>query len=360
MTYALESLKLPPTARWNQNGNTVAGAANGAHGSALNRLSDNFGIYFADDILYIADEGNNRIVLIARNSTTAVRVIGRDSQSDMFTFNYPNDVFVTRTSIYVMDTWNFRVQKWSKDLNDAVTDAGVSGVNGSSNNMATLSDAYNLFVDNHGNLFVGDYGNDRVMMFPWNSISGTDGTIVAGTGIRGSDARQLNGPGGVFVTDDGILYIADTDNHRIQKWIIGQSLGVTVAGTGISGSDLSQLDSPYTVLVDLNGYMYITDYGNDRIMRWAPNARAGECIVSCFRNSGISSNQLNEPSSITFDSDGSLYVNDFGNNRVLKFELLNETSMLSICSLFFIFFPYQSVEVLPHYKVLEFKRYCLQ
>ena len=329
----LAPFKLSSAAQWVQNGITVAGLADGTNGSSLNSLSENFGVYCADDgILYIADGGNDRIVLIAPNSTTAVAVAGRTWDSNSFSF--PADVFVTRTSIYVMDTWNFRVQKWSKSLFDPITVAGIPGVRGNSTDMMKLSNAYNLFVDNYDNVFVSDYSNNRVMMFPWSSTSGTNGVMVAGTGMAGSASNQLDGPSGVFVTDDRSLYIADCDNHRIQKWTIGATSGVTVAGGNGAGKTLSQLDSPYTVFVDLNGYMYITDYKNNRIMRWAPNTSAGECIVACSDSPGISSNQLNGPSSMTFDSSGSMYINDFGKNRVQKFKLLSETSMISVRSLF--------------------------
>ena len=331
MLFNLASLTLSPTVRWASNGTTVAGFANGTSGSSLNRLQRNFAVYYADDdILYIADSWNDRIVLIASNSTTAIRVIGRGSSTNMLTFNGPNDVFVTQNAIYVMDTGNYRVQRWLRNFSDPVTVAGLSGVEGDSTNMIALSDSYNLFVDKHSTLFVTDYGNHRVMMFPWNSKSGTSGVMVAGRGIQGAHAHQLDGPSGIFVADDRSLYIADTNNHRIQKWTIGGTYGLTVAGTGIAGSRLSQLNSPYTVLVDFNGYMYITDYGNHRIVRWAPDSTDGECIAACLGGSGISPNRLYGPSSITFDSRGSLYVNDYRNNRVQKFAIVNDTSIISV------------------------------
>ena len=242
-------------------------------------------------------------------------------------FSFPADVFVTRTSVYVMDTSNFRVQKWSRYFLNTVTVAGIVGVRGSSTSMTALGNSYNLFLDKYENVFVGDYGNHRVMMFLSNSTSGTSGVMVAGTGIQGSNSRGLNRPSGIFVTDDRILYIADTENHRIQRWTIGANSGTTVAGRGKAGTALSQLNSPYTVLVDSNEHMYITDYGNSRIMRWRLGANVGECIAACSGYWGIASNQLYTPSSIAFDSSGFLYVNDLGNNRVQKFEILNKTSI---------------------------------
>ena len=329
--YDLESLKLPPTARWARNGITVAGATNGEGGLSLGRLYWNFGIYCDDDdILYIADTGNNRVLMIAPNSTTTTHVLGGDVQSTTLMIYNPTSIFASRTSIYVMDAGSFRVQKWSKDSSNVMTIAGIFGERGDSTSMRTFSNSYSLFVDNYDNLFLSDF-NDRVMRFPWNSTSGTNGVIVAGTGVRGFSSAQLNGPSGIFVTDNGILYIADTNNHRIQKWIIGGSSGVTVAGTRTAGRGPSQLLFPLSVLVDSNGYMYITDNGNDRILRWAPHATIGECMAGCTGYWGVDSSQLNAPVSISFDSNGCLYVSDRQNNRVQKFAILTETGIVLIC-----------------------------
>ena len=323
MNYTLAPLTLPVNARWDQNGTIVAGSPNG---SSLDRLSYNFGIYCADDdILYIADSGNSRVVLIAPNSTTAIRIIWQVLPSNPL--QTPTDVFVTRASVYVIDASDFSVQKWPKDFSDSVIVAGTSGVKGNATDMMAFGSSYNIFVDKDGNVYVSDNENNRVMRFPWNSTNGTTGVVVAGTGVGGIEATQLNGPRGVFVTDDGTLYIADSYNHRIQKWLQSAIAGTNVAGTGASGTGLSELSYPQAVLVDQNGYIYIADSGNNRIMRWGPNDGDAECIVACLGGAGIGSHQLNEPNSIAFDWNGSLYVNDVGNRRVQKFAILNETGI---------------------------------
>ena len=326
MVYNLASLNLSSFARWDENGVTVAGAADGTSGTTFDRLNYNYGIYYTDDdILYIADSANSRIILIGPNSTTAIRVIWQVLPSRAL--QTPADVFVTRTSIYVIDASDFSVQKWSRDFSDSIIVAGTSGVKGNATDTMAFGSSYNIFVDKDGNVYVSDNENNRVMRFLWNSTNGTEGVVVAGTGVGGIEATQLNGPRGVFVTDDGTLYIADSYNHRIQKWPQNATAGTSVAGTGAGGTGLSELSYPQTVVVDENGFMYIADSGNNRIMRWGPNAGDGECIVACTGVAGIASNQLNEPNSIAFDWNGSLYVNDVGNRRVQKFAILNETSI---------------------------------
>ena len=312
-------------ASWAENATTVAGSAAGISGSALNQLNYTRGIRIdGDDTLYVTDTYNNRIVLIQPGSTTAVATIGMAQGSQATQLWYPSDIFITRASIYVMDTYNYRVQQWSRNISNPTTVAGMTGVNGqSSNSTAALSLSYYIFVDSYENLYVSDTNNNRVLRFPPNTSSGIGGSIIAGDGTAGSSNGQFNGPFGIFIDTAGTLYVADRLNNRIQKWAYGASSGLTVAGTGTIGSTLSQLYTPRAIIVDANEYMYISDSGNARILRWAPNSSSGECIAACTGTSGTRPNQLLNAYDITFDSYGSLYVSDRENNRVQKFQIIS-------------------------------------
>ena len=118
-------------------------------------------------------------------------------------------------------------------------------------------------------------------------------------------------------------------NHRIQKWTYNASSGITVAGTGVNGSGLMQLQKPNSVAVDTSGRVYIADRYNHRIVRWAPNATVGVCVVACTGVAGQQANQLNQPISVAFDTNGSMYVSDSSNNRVQKFQAFDNASECS-------------------------------
>jgi sugar lactone lactonase YvrE len=219
------------------------------------------------------------------------------------------DLFATNTSLYVIDANNYRVQK--------------SSLNGSSlttilqHNTSLLFVC--LFVDKNDNIYFSDWAKHRVVFFRSNS---TNGIIVAGTGAAGRNYSQLTNPYGLFVNEDGIIYIADTGNHRIMRWFAEASSGIMVAGNGTPGNSLEQLYSPHYVIVDTNEYMYIADKSNSRIVRWAPNSTSGVCIAASLGVSGIAPTQLYLPVSLAFDSNGSLHVADFQNNRIQKFQIL--------------------------------------
>jgi DNA-binding beta-propeller fold protein YncE len=154
----------------------------------------------------------------------------------------------------------------------------------------------------------------------WKNFS-----LVAGTGINGSNNNQLNTPYGIFVNHIGTIYIADCYNHRIMKWFSRAISGIIVAGNGTSGTSLTQLNAPTQVIVDENEYMYISESGF-RITRWVPNETFGVCIAGCTGIWGTASTQLNGPHSLAFDRNGSLYVSDHNNHRVQKFQILDHHS----------------------------------
>ena len=58
----------------------------------------------------------------------------------------------------------------------------------------------------------------------------------------GTANHQLNYPSGLFVSDDGSIYVADTNNNRVVKWASGISTGRVLAGDGVGGSDSDRLN----------------------------------------------------------------------------------------------------------------------
>jgi hypothetical protein len=295
-------------ATWASSATTVAGSSSGTAGSGNGYLDTPGSIFITpNDTLYIADQNNNRVVVVGLTSQTILRSIGSGPGSGPSQFNYPNDVVVIGTWMYVLDTSNYRVQKWS-----------ISGTSPSTV-VDSFSNAFYMCMDKYMNIYVSLKSSHKIIRYlAGSSVSQT----VAGTGVSGSSASQLDTPWGITIDDNLTLYIADKENHRIQLWRTGASGGITVAGTGVSGYGLSQLNNPSAITLDTNGYLYISDLGNNRIMRWAPNAVSGVCIAGCTRASGTSSNQLNFPVGVALDSRGSLYVVDLSNNRIQKFQVL--------------------------------------
>ncbi|CAF0842500.1 unnamed protein product [Rotaria sordida] len=100
----------------------------------------------------------------------------------------------------------------------------------------------------------------------------------------------------------------------------GAREGIVVAGGNSSGNSLTQLSSPKGMTVDQLGTIYIADSSNHRIMRWLQGARQGSIVVG-GNGKGIEANQLCYPIGLTFDRQGNLYVVDNGNYRVQRFNI---------------------------------------
>ena len=140
-------------------------------------------------------------------------------------------------------------------------------------------------------------------------------TVAGGTGA-GSAANQLHSPLAVFVDTAGAIYVADYSNNRIQKFPAGSDSttnGVTAAGGNGSGSNADQLTKPTTIYVDSNGSLYIADYGNGRVQKFPAGSNSSTAGVT------VADATLSHPIGVFLDKSDSLYVSDGTGNSVLKF-----------------------------------------
>lgn len=86
---------------------------------------------------------------------------------------------------------------------------------------------------------------------------------IGGWGSYGSDPGQFDDPGGIAVGDDGKVYVADTDNHRVQVF---DSDDTPLAQWGSEGSGSGQFKYPRGIAVDSSGNVYVADTDNHRVV----------------------------------------------------------------------------------------------
>jgi len=201
----------------------------------------------------------------------------------------------------------------------------VAGGNGRGSAANQLYYPEGIFVDTLGNIYIADTDNDRIQK--WSSNGMLRITLAGGNG-RGEAANQLDLPTGIFVDKFGNIYIADTGNHRIQKWAPNATSGITVAGVNYYGDAANELASPSGLFVDRKGYIYIADSYNNRIQKWAPNATYG-LTVAGGNGKGGAANQLNYPTNIFVDAKDNIYIADTWNNRIQKWAP-NATSGITV------------------------------
>ncbi|CAF4777304.1 unnamed protein product [Rotaria sp. Silwood1] len=153
----------------------------------------------------------------------------------------------------------------------------------------------------------------RAAVLRWNQT----GITVAGiSGIAGNASNQLNGPYDATIDYQNTLYIADTYNHRIQKYVRNALNGTTICGNGSTGSSLNQLTYPSQVLVDLNGNIRVTDFGRHQVLLY--NGTSTGFLIGSPGGYGILNNQSRHPYGIEYDlASDTLYIADYTNNRIM-------------------------------------------
>jgi sugar lactone lactonase YvrE len=145
-------------------------------------------------------------------------------------------------------------------------------------------------------LYVADSDNHRIQRL--DVLTGTWVTY----GSYGILPGQFNQPFGICLDNEGNLWVADSGNHRIQKM---SPAGVwTVFGT--KGSGLGQFNGPFDIQVDSLGNIYVTDYYNLRVQKWS--ASGGWSI---FVSSGGWEGTVRFPAGLGIDSDNNVYVSDY-------------------------------------------------
>jgi sugar lactone lactonase YvrE len=182
---------------------------------------------------------------------------------------------------------------------------------------ADIRSPFDVGVDAAGNIYLIDYGNNRIRKVDTNGIITT---VLPG----------VSAPHGLGVDSSGNIYLADTSYHRIRKIDAGGNVTI-VAGTGTEGysgdggpATLATLNSPLDVTVDSAGNIFIADNHNYAIRK--VDATSG--IITTVAGTGTSgdgpdgvpatSAQLGHLGGVAFDSSGNMYIADYSYGKIRK------------------------------------------
>ena len=138
------------------------------------------------------------------------------------------------------------------------------------------------------------------------------GTFIGTWGSTGTGVGQLNYPSGIAVGANGIVYVADTDNHRVQYF---SANGTWLGAWGSAGTGNGQFGEMYSLTVAPNGDVYVTDSTNNRIQYFS---RFGT-YKGKWGTAGTGNGQFANPIGIAAAPNGDVYVSDFQNDRIQYF-----------------------------------------
>jgi len=305
---------------WNISANTVAGKAGGQAGAGTDSLRGAAGIYvYANGNIYVADDQNFRIQKWTIGFNSGSTVAGGVNQgSGLGQLSNAQNIVLNGGYLYVSDKNNNRILRFSAPFAQGNNGVIVAGGLGAGTQHNHLNRPAGISFDASGNLYVCDQGNNRVLKFTPPFASGNNGTIVAGGNGVGNSPKQFYAPYGIYLDASSNLYVSDSGNHRVLKFISGSDSttnGTLVAGGNGAGSNANQLASPMGIWVDGNKTVYIADMQNNRIQQWLYGAASGITIAG-GNGIGAANNQLVNPINIFMDGFNNLFVGDYSNNRV--------------------------------------------
>nr|WP_306566824.1 fibronectin type III domain-containing protein [Paenibacillus elgii] len=271
-----------------------------------------------NDNIYVADTGNHRIqkLTAATGVWSEWKSSGGGAGSGLGEFSTPSEVAIDGSgNIYVADAGNHRIQKLTAAT--GVWSEWKSSTGGAGSGLGEFNNPKGVAVDGSGNVYVADSNNERVQRLDVRSGSWSEWIYIGG--VIGKGLGEFKYPNGVAVDSRGNAYVADFGNHRIQK--LDVSTGVWSEwkkSSGGEGSALGEFDGPTDVAVDGSGNVYVSDFYNHRVQKltvatgvWSEWKRSGG-------GAGSGPGEFNYPSGVAVDGDGNVYVADSNNNRIQK------------------------------------------
>ena len=295
----------------------------------------------------------------------------------------PEGVFTIGNLPFVIDTYNHRILRfpnydsWPAEAPNAVSPAanGVIGqVDFTSNNVnrgLTEPSAFTLAspvaaVFAGGMLFVADSGNHRVLVYgdPSSSndlpsfgaqrVLGQDGFQFNTVNLIEGREFRFNSAGAIAVdttSEPPRLYVADTGNHRILGFkdarkvrpgqkadlVIGQGNDefrfqrslVNYPTNDSTTPNQFGLNTPIGLAVDSEGNLWVADFGNSRVLRFPrPFDKQQQAADVVLGQTGFTNPPLTDatirtmyrPFGLAFSSEGHLAVSDLAHNRILIFQ----------------------------------------
>ena len=170
-----------------------------------------------------------------------------------------------------------------------------------------------IAVDKDGNIYVANTDNHSIQKFD------KDGKFLA---RWGDDPDPEEGkfyyPRGLTTSPEGDVYVADSGNNRVQKFDPEGNLINAWGKFGFAwrGADAGKFDVPWGVTTDSHGYLYVSDTSNARIQKFQAD---GTPLLKWGRDGGYDG-AFFYPRGLAVDFVGNVFVADEGNNRIQKFD----------------------------------------
>ena len=292
------------------------GQFNSPHGIAIGQNGN----------VYVADAKNHRIQQFSADGQF-IRSWGSYANLDGGnapggTFNEPWGIAVGPDgSVYVTDTWNYRIQKFSAD-GQFITMWGTAGT---ADTATTFWGPRGIVVNQKNQVFVTDTGNNRVVIFDAN------GGYLNQFGLNGINPGEFDEPVGLAIDSQNNVYVVDTWNQRVQVFqaVEDSTVYQNVREWKVSGWEGQSVNNKPFIAIDNNGNVFVTDPDAYRVLEFDSQGN----FIRGWGDYSSGIDGFGMPIGITVDGDGRIWVSDSENNYLLRFTLPADSASLSDQSL---------------------------
>jgi len=243
-------------------------------------------------------------------------------------FNSAGDLFVADHLSQGIDVFN---PPFSTDMNGNL----ALGGRGCTSNQSSICQPDGMAFDSSGNLWVTDGSLARVLEFTPPFSPGELASAVIGQpdftsrSCVKSSAASLCGPKGLAFDGSGNLWVSDYGSDRVLEFkapfTSGMSASLVIGNGSCTLTTSTSLCSPRGIAFDSSGNLWVADTGYNRVLEFAPPFTGGASIVlgqSDFTSElfpATSQSSFYDPEDLAFDASGNLWVSDNGNSRILEF-----------------------------------------
>jgi len=171
-------------------------------------------------------------------------------------------------------------------------------------------------VDDESWLYLADSGRQILLKCPCSDAPQVE--IIA---TYGSGGGTVDLPRGIATDFSLNVYFAqEGGSFHVQKLRPSGDEYLPALYFGLEGDSLKQFMTPQDVAVDIEGHIYVADTGNHRVQKFTPYGG----LKIAFGEHGSGGGQFIFPCGIAVDEDLILYIADSGNNRVERYQLSTE------------------------------------
>lgn len=247
-------------------------------------------------------------------------------------------------SLYVADTQNHCIRKFSPANNRVSTLAGSCAEPGGANGIGTsarFNSPRGLVLDGAGNLFIADSGNNmiRKLVLATQTVSTFSGAGSQGSADGTATSAQYNKPSGIALGPGGFLLVADTGNHIIRK--LNPNDGSVVILAGIAGTLgagdgpmlTATFNQPVGVTMTMAGPIYVTDMGSHLLRKLDSMNVATVLGINSgggYAEGGPGVAQFKSPTGLFALDANTLLLTDSGNHMIRRISLGTMASTMAL------------------------------